>query len=270
MKTLLNQFVRIIPIIITLLFTSACNKENFEDFLFILTLTHSDYDSIKSNNASVTVLIDEEFFDEENTLTSTSSSYSGFSISPEEGNDANRNISVGESVTTTFKFPSSKEKVNIRLKLNNLKTIEVNDIANNSEVEWDFANEAATVNNFDGTDDNEAGTNDEACSNWYESRTGCLSSEVESDGFSKAGYRSRDCRISETTNSVTYKVTYEPINGGIDPIYGDVFAYITVEGESHKLTRQEFNSNGFETTITTIKYFPEGEFPLTHYMDCRD
>jgi len=241
MKNRVNQFFKITTLALSLFFINGCGDDN-DDFFLTIIATHSDYDSIESTFATLTVLIDEEFFDEDTTLTSSSSS--GTSLIPEEGHDANQNISTGSSVTTTYRFSSPKEKIDLKLKVNNAKTIEVNDIANNSTIEWDFKDNYATINSPNDGGDND-GDDDESCKDWNYYDTECLSNVADGNGSSEPGMRARACRISETDTEITVRTEIEAINGGIDNInaYEGIDVYYG-DGSVIFISKEDFNAQG--------------------------
>ena len=248
--------------------SSGCKKT--EELQKIINLEfiviHDDYDHLGEDGGTI---------------------YTGYLLWDEQGNtsiqkevDVNRpsyrfldDIALGETKRQTLRITSKYEKVSLQMiaasneNSSSKGAYAKNVVKDGDVVQWNTKDDEYVVN--PGGSGGTTGGSSENCDEWLEFTSACLSAQVGSNGYAKAGVRSRICRISETSNSVTYKVTYEPINGGIDDIAFYKYIYMEAHDQSNKMLRTEFNSKGWEKTITTDKYYPPGEYPINRYIDCR-
>jgi len=118
-------------------------------------------------------------------------------------------------------------------------------------------------NSTSGSGTSGTGTNTGAgstCQPWQTAYGACL------DDNGNPGIKWRQCRISVTSNSVTYRVEFQKLNNGIDANYYNTDIKLAVEGQVvATMSPSSFNSSGFSMTETTIQYYNEGEYPL--YVD---
>ncbi len=125
---------------------------------------------------------------------------------------------------------------------NEPKRVFTNGPVNNGDlVSWDTADNTAFVNDSSGGGDQ--GGSDETCKEWVVYNTECLSSVPDGTGSSKAGVRSRVCRLSHTDTEITIRAEVEAINGGIDNI--DFYKGLKIffgDGSTETISKEEFNS----------------------------
>ncbi|WP_139957081.1 hypothetical protein [Flavicella sediminum] len=241
MKKNISAFI----LILSSIFMINCSKDDGNKFFLTVVAKHSSYKSIESTFATLSVIIDEsDFSDDSNISHSQTTSGSYYSLIPIEGAFAGSNIKTGESRTLSYVFNSNSDIIDLKLKVNERKTIDIKDISSNSKINWDFANDYATVSK---EQDDEAGENDndEKCKDWVYYNTECLSSVSDGTGSSKAGIRSRVCRLSETNTDITIRTEIEAINGGIDNInfYKGIKIYYG-DGSVASISKEEFNKKG--------------------------
>lgn len=101
------------------------------------------------------------------------------------------------------------------------------------------------------------------CQPWKTTLGACL------DDNGSPGIQWRQCRISETSNSVTYRVEFQKLNNGIDANFYNNDIILEVEGQVvATMSPSSFNSSGFSMTETTTQYYTEGQYPLNVYVSC--
>lgn len=260
MKQLTLQTLAVCALLFT---TLGCKKT--EELQKIINLEfiviHDDYDHLGAFGEPTKVGV---FYYDEN-------GNSNSSIDADPSQTIFENLELGGTGRTTVTITSDLDRVSIQMyaapkqaKQKNILDKKV--LKDGDVVQWNTKDDEYVVNPGSGGG---TGGSNESCDEWLEFTGACLSAQAGSNGYAKAGVRSRICRISETSNSVTYKVTFEPINGGIDDIAYYKYIYMEAHDQSNKILRTEFNSKGWETTVTTDKYYPPGEYPVHRYVDCR-